>query len=232
MGRLTGENIEQFRDYSNSNGGGKRRNYLTLKDHGMTAKGRILCEKAEDIDCFVVHRVKVGDYEREVNCLYEQGGAVDDCPFCRAKMARAARIYIPFYDNNSKEIKIFERPNSYYSKISGYCSRYAPIVNYEVEIVRNGEKGNTKTDYDIFPGRNADDTTVDDILDECDVETLPKILGTYVLDKSADDMEYFIEHGEFPSEDNTDVPVRRRNSDREENTEGRTSRRGRSGDRF
>lgn len=226
MGRLTGENIEQFRNFSGE-GQKKKRNYLTLKDHGDTAKGRILCNDASDIECYVVHRVKVGDYEREVNCLYEQGGKIDDCPFCRAKIGRAARIYIPFYDEEADEIKIFERPNSYYGKISGYCSRYSPIVNFDVEIVRNGEKGNTKTDYDIFPGRQADETTVEDILDDLGEEELPKILGTYVLNKTADEMEAYVRDGEFP-DNRAEQPVRRRGSDADEE---RPRRRG-TGDRF
>ena len=226
MGRLTGDNIEQFRDYSNS-GSGKRRNYLTLKDKGDSVKGRILCENVDDIECYVVHRVKVGDWEREVNCLYEDGGSIEDCPLCMAKIPRSAKIFIPFYDKADNVIKMFERPNSFYSKVSGYCARYAPIVNYEVELVRNHEKDSKKPDYDIFPSRNPDDTTIDDILDDLGLDEMPKILGSYVLEKTADEMDAFVRDGEFS--DNTDVPVRRSRSERQdEDTPRRRSR----GDRF
>ena len=225
MGRLTGDNIEQFRDYSGDSS--NKRKYLSLKDKGDTAKGRIVCEKAEDIESWVVHRVSVGDYEREVNCLYEQGGTIDDCPFCKAKIARAAKIYIPFFDDADGEIKIFERPNSFYSKISSYCSRFAPIVSYDVEIVRNHEKNSKKPDFDIFPGK-SDGATIEDILDDAGVEELPKILGNFVLNKTAEDMEYYLENNEFPSE-REETPVRRRNSNTEEE---RPRRRGRGSDKF
>lgn len=229
MGRLTGANIEQFRN-SSGDGSGKKRKYLSLKDHGDTAVGRILCEKAEDIECYVVHRVKVGDYEREVNCLYEQGGSIEDCPFCKAKIGRAAKIYIPFYDEDTNEIKIFERPNNYYSKIAGYCSRYAPLVECPVEIVRNGKAGYTKTDYDIFPGK-GDGTTIDDLLEDAGEEELPKILGTYVLDKTADDMEYYLANNEFPEDGGREAtPTRRRGGDEEETPRRRA--RGGGRDRF
>jgi hypothetical protein len=226
MGRLTGDNIEQFRSYS-GDGSNNRRKFLSLKDKGSTARGRIVCEKAEDVECYVVHRVKVGDYEREVNCLYEQGGSIEDCPFCKAKLDRSAKIYIPFFDEADGEIKIFERPNSFYSKISSYCSRFAPIVSYDIEIVRNHEKDSKKPDFDIFPGK-SDGATVEDILDDAGVEELPKILGVYVLDKTADDMEYYLEHNEFPETRSEDTPIRRGSSSEEE----RPRRRGRSGDRF
>ena len=227
MARLTGDNIGQFRNYS-GDGQKKKRAYLTLKNHGDTARGRILCNNAADIECYVVHRVKVGQdgWEREVNCLFDKGGTVDDCPFCKAGIKRAAKIYIPFYDEDTNEIKIFERPNSYYSKISGYCSRYSPIVNYAVDIVRNGEANYTKTDYDIFPDK-ADGTIIEDILEDCGVDELPQILGTYVLDKTADEMQEYLDNGDFPQDGDKQMPRRARAEGREE-----TPRRRGRGDRF
>ena len=54
---------------------------------------------------------------------------------------------------------------------------------------------------------------------------IPEVLGTIVLDKSAEEMEYFLDYGEFPSEEN-EAPARRRTSERTERgsatrTEGR-----------
>ena len=237
MARISNANIEQYRpNGSSSNSNKSRRNYLTLKDNGSIARGRILCEKAEDIECLEVHRVKVGDYEREVNCRFdkENGGTIDDCPFCKAGIKKTAKIFIPFFNaeaEEGKEIQIFERPYGYYSKISNYCARYNPIVGTEVEIERRGEAGYQKTDYDIFPVGDRDGTTVDDILDDCGVKELPKILGSYVLDKSAEDMEYYVANGEFPPYDRQEeVPTRRRASAEEEPPRRRTS--GNRGDRF
>ena len=222
MARLTGENIEQFRP----SGGGNRTNYFTLKDDKDTARARLLYNGAEDIDGYVVHRVKVGDYERPVNCLYETGGTIDDCPFCKAGIKKQARMFIPLFNEDAGEIQIWERPNSFYSKISGLCSRFPNIVSRVFEIERNGAANYQKTDYSFYPIGDADGTTIEDILDDCGLDELPKVLGTKVMDKSAEDMDYYIQHGSFP--DNTDdTPVRRRGSDREER---RTSR-GR-GDRF
>ena len=121
MARLTGDNIEQYRA---SDGGGNRFNYFSLKDDKDTARARLLYNGAEDIEGFTVHRVKVGDYERPVNCLYEKDGSIDDCPFCREKYPKQARMFIPLYNEDAGEIQIWERPNSFYGKVSGLCSRY------------------------------------------------------------------------------------------------------------
>ena len=237
MARILNSNIEQYRPSGSSNSSKSKRNYLTLKDNGSIARGRILCAKAEDIECFEVHRVKVGDYEREVNCLYdkESGGSLDDCPFCKAGIKKTAKIFIPFFNKDAepgKEIQIFERPYGYYSKISNYCARYNPIIGTEVEIERRGEAGYQKTDYDIFPVGDRDGTTVEDILDDCGVDALPKILGSYVLDKSAEDMEYFVAHNEFPPYAGQDeVPTRRRATSDDEPPRRRASS-ARGGDRF
>ena len=44
-----------------------------------------------------------------------------------------------------------------------------------------------------------------------DLPEHPDVIGTAVLDKSADDMEFFLDNEYFPPDD--DVPVRRRKSD-------------------
>lgn len=223
MGRITGSNIEQF-----SAGSGKKLNYFTLKKDKDVARIRFLYNGAEDIDGYVVHRVKVGDYERPVNCLYERDGAIDDCPFCKAKIARQARVFIPVFNEDIGEIQIWERPNSFYGQLAGWCARYPNTVGQVLEVERNGEAGSRSTTYTFYPVGQPDDTTVNDILDDCDMDELPKVLGTKVLSKTADDMEYYLQNGEFPDRTETEAPQRR--SRGTDDTSRRTAR-GR-GDRF
>lgn len=218
MARLTGENIEQF-----SSGSGNNRSYFSLKDDKDTARVRFLYSGAEDIEGFTVHRVKVGDRERYVNCLYEDGGAISDCPFCEAKYPKFAKLFVPLYNEDADQLQIWERGQKFYGQIASLCSRYPNIVSRAFDIERNGKKGDTSTTYSIFPVGDGDGTTVQDILDDLGIDELPNPVGTIVLDKSADDMGYYVENKEFPIED---APVRRRGADREERrTRGR-------GDRF
>ena len=118
MSRLTGDNIEQFRAPSES-GDFKKIDYLSLKEDKEVAKVRLLYNGAEDIEAYVVHRVKVRfnnekEYELPVNCLMERDGVLDDCPFCREKYAKQARIYVPVFDEQTGTFKFWDRPNSLY----------------------------------------------------------------------------------------------------------------------
>lgn len=227
MARLTGENIEQYR--SEGSGDFKKINYFSLRDDKETARIRLLYKGAEDIEGYTVHRVKVGDYELPVNCLLEKDRPIDDCPFCREKYAKQARVYVPVFDESANEFKFWDRPNSFYGQLSGLCSRYPNIVSQVFEVERSGERGSNRPSYQFYPIGQPDGTTIDDILDDCDMDSIPSAVGTKILDKTADDMEYYVSHGEFPGRDTSDTPVRRRGS---EDDTSRRENRGRGRNRF
>lgn len=212
MARLTGDNIEQFKSGSGS-GDFQKINYLSLKDDKETVSLRLLYEGAEDIEGYSVHRVKVGDYELPVNCLLERDGSIDDCPFCREKFPKQARVYIPVYDEDAGEFKFWDRPNSFYGQISGLCARYPHIVSQVFDVERNGERGSKRPTYQFYPIGQKDGTTVEDILADCGFDKMPNAVGTKILDKSADEMEYYLTHGKFPEKEKSeDAPVVRRRS--------------------
>ena len=222
MARLTGDSIEQFR----SGDGFKKIDYLSLKRDKEIAKIRLLYNGVNDIEGIVTHRVKVDKWDLPVNCLLEQGSPIDDCPFCREKYPKQARIYIPVFDENEQTFKFWDRPNSFYSQLSGICSRNPNTVSQVFEIERNGEEGSKRPSYQFYPVGQPDGTTIDDILDDCGFEEMPDAVGTKILDKSADDMEYYIRNGAFPS-NNEDAPARRTPSE-----DAPIRRRSRGGDRF
>ena len=229
MARLTGENIEQYRAPS-----GRKTGFFKLVNDKDTARVRFLYNSVEDIEGFTVHKVKVGDKDRYVNCLMEKDGRIDDCPFCRAKVFKQARVIMPVYNEDADQIQLWDRPNSFYGKIANYCSRYTPPVGMLTDIQRNGKAGYQKTEYDLYPVGQSDGTTIEDILEDCELEEMPAIIGGLILDKSVEDMEEYLETGDFPSTE--DVPVRRRSrsDDRDEQEEAprrRESGRGRR-DRF
>ena len=202
MGRLLGDNIEQF---STGSGGGSKGSYFSLKNDKETAKVRFLYESASDIEGFTVHRVKVGDRERYVNCIADEG----ECPFCRAGLQKFVKIFVPLFNESTGQLQTWERGQKFYGKLSGLCSRYNNLVSRVCEVERNGKPKDTGTTYEIYPIGDADGTTLDDILDDCGVDKLSNPLGTIILNKSADDMMHYLNNNEFPSE--PDLPPRRRN---------------------
>lgn len=233
MARLTGENIEQFSQRSGNNSSGS---YFKLSKDGEVARVRFLYNSAEDIDGYAVHPVKIPgiDYERNVNCLRDKEDPIDKCPFCRAKLPLKAKVYIPLYNEDVGEFQVWERGSNMYGRLSSLCARYPNIVNRVFEIERNGAPGYQKTDYAFYPVGDSDGTTIEDILNDLDMTEIPSPVGTKIMDKSAEDMEYYLKNGEFPSTDS--APIRRRGSSSEDEAPRRranrdVSSRGR-GDRF
>ena len=125
------------------------------------------------------------------------------------------------------QIQIWERGQKFYGTLSGLCARYPNLVSRTFDIERNGKKGDQSTTYSVYPVGDADGTTIEDILDDCGVDELVNPMGTIILDKTAEDMNYYLENEDFPEDNAT---IRRRGRD-EEDTPRREGR-GRGGKRF
>lgn len=190
--------------YGGSGGGG----YFSLKDDGDSARVRFMYEHIDDVDGVAVHEVEIDGRKRYVNCLREYNSPIEDCPFCREHKRQLAKLFVPIYNVDEDKVQVWERGKKFFSEISSLISRYSdektPFCSQQFDIVRQGKKGSTSTQYFKYPAGQPDGTTLDDLPE------LPNIMGGLVLDKSAEDMEYFLETGNFPPED--DEPVRRRDS--------------------
>ena len=198
-------------------GGNGGHGFFSLANDGDVARVRFMYNKLEDIEGVAVHQIELDGKKRYVNCLREYGRPVDDCPLCKKGMFVNAKLFIPVYDIESDTVKIWERGKKFFGKIAGLCSRYAAkddLVSQVFEVERHGKKGDTQTTYEIYPVGNPDKTVLEDLPE------VPDVVGSIVLDKSADEMQYFIDYGEFPDSD----PVARRGSraEREEEPRRRT----------
>jgi hypothetical protein len=183
---------------------------------------RFLYNDEDDIEGYAVHTIEdEGNGKKKyVNCLREYNQPIDDCPFCKAKMFVTAKLFIPVYNEDEDKVQVWERGKKFFGKMSGICARYGkkPIVSQTFEIERNGKPGDTQTTYEIYrTDEPADNKTLDDF-------EMPEVLGKAVLDKTADDMEFYLENGYFPPEDE---PVRRASRREEPEEEERPARRGR-----
>lgn len=205
---------DEAKNYGGQGGGG----FFSIQNDKEVKQVRFMYETLDDIEGMSVHKIKLrnqdGDEkDRYVNCLREYNQPVDDCPFCREHINTQARLFIPVYNVEEDTVQIWDRGKTMFQKMTSFCSRYSKegthIVNNLCEIERNGKPKDKKTSYEIYYV-DRDDTELDDLPDA------PKILGGFVLDKSADDMEYYLENKEFPptedDEEEDDTPVRRRES--------------------
>lgn len=217
MARFRADEVEH---YGGQGGGG----YFSLKNDGDVGKIRFLYNGIADAEGISVHRVEVGDKKRYVNCLREYNDSVDVCPFCRERMTPTAKLFIPVYNIDDDKIQVWERGKKFFQKLSSLCSRYPDLVSHVFEVERNGQKGDTNTTYEIYEV-SKDDTTLEDF-------DIPETVGGVVLDKTAEDMEYYLESGEFPPTDDDVRPRRRENREeaprrREQTSERRSERAGR-----
>lgn len=202
MARFSVSDADKF---GGQGGGG----FFRLVDDKDTARVRFLYGGIEDVEGFAVHQVEIDGKKRYVNCLREYGAPIDDCPFCAKGYFTTAKYFIPVYNIDEDRVQIWERGKQFGAKLSSMCARYSNLVSHTFEIERCGKKGDTGTTYEIYE-TGADDTKLSDF-------EVPSILGGAVLDKSADEMEYYLKHDDFPSADGNaedDAPIRRRSSER------------------
>ena len=200
MGRF---NASEAEHYGGQGGAG----FFSLKNDKDTAQVRFMYNTADDVDGYAVHEVEIEGGKRYVNCLRSYNQPLDDCPFCKARRPQIVKLIIPLYNIDEDKVQIWERGKKFYAKISSLCARYASgddtLVSQVFEIERNGKPGSTQTTYEIYPIGRPDATSIDDLPEN------PDIIGGLVLDKSIEDMDFYVENGYFPP-DGDDVPVRRR----------------------
>ena len=206
--------MARFNFEESENYGAVKNNYFNLKDDGDTAVVRFLYNDINDVEGVAVHEVKIGDRTIDVECIRAYNEPVDKCPLCNAGHPVSAKMYIPVYDQTSKESKIWKRGKTFFGRIAKLCERYRPLVGVPIEVVRNGKAGEKTTTYELLPqGENKDTKQIVDF---------PEIKAENVSFqiKSKEDMEYYLQNGAFPQDNqvktrqNTqtsrEMPVRRR----------------------
>lgn len=191
--------VNDAEKYGGNGGGG----YFRLANDHDTAKVRFLYDTIEDVEGFAVHEIKdENDKKRYVNCLREYGAPVSDCPFCAAGKFVQVKYFVPIYNMETNRIETWERGKKFGQKLSSMCARYPHLVSKVFEIERNGKAGDQQTQYEIYPV-DGEDAFLEDF------DEVPNPLGTHVLDKSADEMQYFLDRGVFPGDPNSEQPRRR-----------------------
>ena len=211
MGRFSFDEADNYGSAGTSS-------YFSLQDDGDVAKVRILYESMEDVEGYAVHEIELNGKKRYVNCLRAYNEPKNMCPFCDANNFQKAKLFIPLLDIESGEVKMWERGKKFFQKISSLCSRYSnsttPLCAHTFEVERCGKKGDNGTTYEFYE-TGSDNKRLEDFPE------IPDVIGTIILDKTADEMETFLDTGDFPSDNapaerrraSEGVPERRRRDD-------------------
>ena len=174
-------------DNYGGNGGGS---FFTLKDDKDKARVRFLYRGVEDVKGYACHKVAVGDKDRYVNCLRAYNEPLDKCPFCSAQLKVTPRLFLSLYNEDAGEVQVWERSKSYFQRLASLSSRYNPLHDEIIEIERSGKKGDMHTTYEFYPIEN-EPVNLDDF-------EITNPLGTIILDKTAEDMNVYLDTGAFP----------------------------------
>lgn len=204
MARFSYEDADK---YGSTGSGGS---FFSLKNDRDTARVQLVGDSMKDFPGYSVHEVYDAEgKKRYVNCLREAGDPIGLCPFCANRIKLQAKLFIPLYNIDDDEMQVWERGKKFFGDLSSYCSHTPHVGEVVTEIERRGKANDTSTTYGLFEIR---DEKAPKTLDELQNEA-PEILGRYVLDKTADDMEYFLDHKCFPDADGDgDTNVRPRES--------------------
>lgn len=192
-------------DEADNYGGNGGAGYFSLKNDKDVARVRFMYNSIDDVEGYAVHEVEIDGKKRYINCLREYNEPLSKCPFCEAKKHQTVKLFIPLYNVDEDRTQIWERGKKFFAKISSICARYASkdnLCSHVFEIERNGKPKETTTTYEIYEV-DRDETTLEDLGEVQDP------IGTVILEKSSDDMNFYLENGYFPP-DGDDVPVRRR----------------------
>lgn len=207
--------MSRFNYAESENYGAQKSNYFSLKDDGDTAKIRFLINDINDLEGVAVHEVQIGDKRIDVECLRAYNEPIEHCPLCAANYKQNAKLFVPIYDEDSKESKIWTRGRTFFQKLSSLCSHFNPLVSTLFEIERVGKKGDTSTTYETYNIKT----------DNARIEDFPEINaeGTCFQVKTEQELDYYLQNGTFP-EENTQVARGTRQAGNSQATERRASR--------
>ena len=215
-------------------GGNGQSSFFSLSNDGEVARIRIMYNGIDDVSGYAVHEISVtgndgNERRRVVNCLRSYNEPKSACPFCNSGRVQKAKLYVPIYDIDADEVKLWERGKTFFPKISSLCARYSssntPLVSHIFEVERHGKKGDTSTVYEFYE-TGSDETKLEDLPE------IPEVIGTIIMDKSAEDMEYFIENGSFKDSGSNNTKRSENNERSNMPTGRRTPSSGRRGDTF
>ena len=185
--------------------GGPQVGFFTLKNNGDEAIVRFMHDDTNSFEILGTHQIRVNGKFRRINCIRNPQDPISACPFCESGEKLDYRFYIHLlqYTNNpdgtvSVEPKVWERSISYANKLREYITNYGPMSDVICKIVRHGEPGDMKTEFEIIPNLNKQIYRDDVFVKKPELFDGYKALGRVVLDRSKEDINVYLNTGNFP----------------------------------
>ncbi len=195
MGRVNLNDVDNYKSNSGAS-------FFGLENDKDVATVRLCHNDASDIEIIACHQIEVDGKKRKVSCLRNYDDPIQVCPLCLAGVPLQIRYFVHLLEyqktfdgfEKNPQKKIWERGRTFQKEILGLAGRYNPLWKTVFEIERQGKKGDQTTKYGIYPMNYTLDELP--IADE-DLEN-DSVLGTIILEKNAEELDYFLNNGEFP----------------------------------
>lgn len=216
MAKVNFNNVDELEN-QNQGGSGSDVGFFTLRNDNDEAVVRFMCDSTDDFEILTVHDVQIGSKYRKVNCIRDPREPLDNCPLCKSGARINNRFFIKMIqydkttDPTSGAVKIvpkamiWERSTAYAKTLKSYLDNYGPLSDVICKVIRHGKAGDMQTTYEIVPNLSKavykDEIYVKDPTLFGDFEAF----GTIVMDRTADEMNYFLASGEFPARARTEA---------------------------
>ena len=177
--------------------------YFYLADDGDTAVVRFNIANIDDLKVTSRHSVTLNGKRRNVECIRNYNDPIDTCPLCASGSKPSFRVYLELLSyriENGKvvsEAAIWDQPARFRETLKSYFMDYGDLRNIIFKITRHGRKGDTNTTYSLIVANPQVYKNEDYVADFSAFDTFD-ISRSMVLNKSAEELQYYVENGAFP----------------------------------
>lgn len=179
--------------------------FFSLKNDGDEAVVRFIYNSAEEFDLVNTHVLKIGDKYKKVHCLRQPFDPLDRCPLCKAEEKASQKFFVKLIEYTQDEKgnviatpKVWEKTLSFAKLLKSYFDEYGSINEHIFKIKRHGAKGDQGTTYDVMfanPKIFKPEIYIKDFSAFDDLDVVRMLVAT----KTAEEMEAYLETGEFPA---------------------------------
>ena len=189
MARFDLNRAEQF-------GGQGGAGFFRLKGR-YEAHIRFLYNDIRDVEGYAVHEIDLNGKKRYVDCLRGINDSKDVCPLCREGSFVQVKFFVPVYDEDLDQVLTWDRGKSFGRRLEKLFEKYAeeePLCATCFTVTK--ETNEDGVNYYTFKPDYNDGAELDEL-----PEYATSVYGNLVLQKSAEDLEEYLEYGDFWDED-------------------------------
>lgn len=211
MAKLSYEEYEKFNSKSGEQSQRSSIRFFALKDDGETAIVRFNIHTLADIAVSSVHTVEnMEDGKKRyriVSCIRSSfNDPVEKCPLCEAGNKMSFKIFVPLVAYNQDEngniiadAMIWQQGTRIRQTLKSFIDDYGDLSDMLFKITRHGKKGDVNTTYSILPANpNVYKSTIY-VKDFSEFEKNPNYLDNFVHERTAADMNIYLDTGSFPN---------------------------------